>query len=65
VLTYKYSNKMSKNSLGMCRICLEGDSDVNIFRTLALNDLVANLLIDCADVEVNDFKAADQIFTTY
>jgi hypothetical protein len=30
------------------------NSEVDIFQTLALGDLVANLLIDCADIEVFD-----------
>jgi hypothetical protein len=36
----------------MCRMCLKVNSNINIFYTSFLNDLVANLLIDCADVEV-------------
>jgi hypothetical protein len=47
---------MNKKS-NLCRICMEGNSMNNIFFTMAAGDLIANLLIDLADIEVDGESA--------
>jgi hypothetical protein len=45
---------MDAAQINLCRICMQetqDDSKILIYRTEAANDLVANLIIDLADVE--------------
>ncbi len=44
--------------LSICRICVKESSKVNIFETVASDDVVANLIIDLADV---DCELGDQM----
>jgi hypothetical protein len=37
----------------ICRVCMEiASSPINIYKTMVLDDVVANLMIECADIEV-------------
>jgi Zinc-finger associated domain (zf-AD) len=45
------TNEISIMDLSICRICVKESSKVNIFESLSSDDVVANLIIDLADVD--------------
>jgi hypothetical protein len=49
-------SKTKNDFQNMCRICLDGNKEIkfDIFTSFSQNDLMANLIMECASVEVSN-----------